>query len=52
MTSADATASAPAASDSSTAASAVDTSNYPVCSRTVTDKCVQRGARHKAHRRG
>ena len=52
MTSADATASASAASDSSTAASAVDTSNYPVCSRTVTDKCVQRGAPHKAHRRG
>ena len=28
---------------------ATDTSNYPVCSRTVTDKCVQRGAWHKAH---
>jgi len=28
-----------------------DTSNYPVCSRSVTDKCVQRGAVHKAHRR-
>jgi hypothetical protein len=27
----------------------VDTSNYPMCSRTVTDKCVQRGAWHKAH---
>ena len=27
-----------------------DTSNYPVCSRTVTDKCVQRGAAHKTHR--
>jgi len=27
-----------------------DTSNYPVCSRSVTDKCVQRGAAHKAHR--
>ncbi len=28
-----------------------DTSNYPVCSRSVTDKCVQRGAWHKAHPR-
>ena len=26
-----------------------DTSNYPACSRTVTDKCVQRGAHHRAH---
>jgi hypothetical protein len=26
-----------------------DTSNYPVCSRTVRDKCIQRGAVHKAH---
>ena len=47
---------APAMSDTSTGmasnAQAVptDTSNYPVCSRTVTDKCVQRGAAHKAHR--
>ena len=46
---------APAMSDTSSSmasnAQAVptDTSNYPVCSRTVTDKCVQRGAWHKAH---
>ena len=46
---------APAMSDTSSGmasnAQAVptDTSNYPVCSRTVTDKCVQRGAWHKAH---
>ncbi|NIJ06940.1 hypothetical protein FHS31_000522 [Sphingomonas vulcanisoli] len=26
-----------------------DTSNYPVCSRTVTDKCVQKGATKKMH---
>jgi hypothetical protein len=25
-----------------------DTSNYPACSRTVHDRCVQRGAAHKA----
>jgi hypothetical protein len=48
---------APAMSDGSTATNAqavtADTSNYPACSRTVTDKCVQRGAwhnsMHKAH---
>ena len=46
-------------SDSSTAAapsagaSATDTSNYPRCSRGVTDKCVQGGTAKKAvhHRR-
>jgi len=32
------------------AQTATDTSNYPVCSRSVTDKCVQRGAAHKARR--
>jgi len=39
-------------SASGTAMASADTSNYPPCSRTVTDKCVQRGAAHKAHRRG
>jgi hypothetical protein len=39
-------------SDSSTASSSVDTSNYPTCSRSVTDKCVQRGAVRKARRHG
>lgn len=43
-------AAAPAMSATSSNAQAIDTSNYPVCSRTVTDKCVQRGAVHKAHR--
>lgn len=47
-TSSDASA-APATADAG-AAGAVDTSNYPTCSRTVTDKCVQRGAVHKARR--
>ena len=55
----DATAPAPTAppttSDTSlgvanNAQTATDTSNYPVCSRSVTDKCVQRGAAHKARR--
>jgi hypothetical protein len=45
----------PATSDSTlgvanNAQTATDTSNYPVCSRSVTDKCIQRGAAHKAHR--
>ena len=45
----------PATSDGSlgvanNAQTATDTSNYPVCSRSVTDKCVQRGAAHKARR--
>jgi len=30
-------------------ATTADMSNYPRCSRTVTDKCVQRGAWRKAH---
>jgi hypothetical protein len=29
-------------------AEATDTSNYPVCSRSVTDKCVQAHERHRA----
>ncbi len=37
--------------DAMATASATDTSNYPTCSRSVTDKCVQRGAVHRSHRR-
>jgi hypothetical protein len=39
-------------STSSNAQAVTDTdiSNYPVCSRTVHDKCIQRGAAHKARR--
>ena len=46
---------APAMNDTSTGVASnaqavtTDTSNYPACSRTVTDKCVQRGAHHRAH---
>ena len=40
----------PATTDAGAATAAADTSNYPVCSRTVTDKCVQRGAWHKGHK--
>jgi hypothetical protein len=32
-------------------AEAADTSSYPVCSRSVTDKCVQSHPRHRAHPR-
>lgn len=35
-----------------TASASADTSNYPPCSSTVTDRCVQKGsARHMRHRR-
>jgi hypothetical protein len=30
---------------------ATDTANYPVCSRSVTDKCVQSHERHRARPR-
>jgi hypothetical protein len=36
-----------AATSATTGASAMDTANYPLCSRSVQDKCIQRGAAHK-----
>jgi len=39
-----------AMSSNAQAVTDTDTSNYPVCSRTVHDKCVQRGAAHRTRR--
>jgi len=45
-----ATTSAPTSTDTATAPEA-STKNYPPCSRTVTDNCMQGGGRHHARRR-
>jgi hypothetical protein len=50
-TTTDTSATVDAAASAAAPAPATDTSNYPVCSRSVTDKCVQAHERHRARPR-